>query len=192
MCPLGRILLTGSLFKQTRYNSCGAPVTAVSWAFWEVLSPKSDTFGQGYQSVWKPHDLAAVISLPDPNYRKLASEVKKLAHVATLATCRGVRMHASEQLGSFTVSLHQQKLHGWSCKHSSALHSNTIRNDVISVTVAVSGLHSSCLHLFDSDVRQLPPRSSTGGVIDGEALPKLLNDPSRLYPGTHDSQAKPF
>lgn len=94
MCPLGGILLTGSLFKQTRYNS---------WAFWEVLSPRSDTIGQGYQYVWKPHDLAAVLSLPDPNYRKLASEVKKLARVATLATCRGVRMHASEQHGSFSV-----------------------------------------------------------------------------------------
>lgn len=126
MCPLRRVLLTASLFKQTRSNSCRAPLAATSWAFQEVLSPKSDAFGQGYQSAWKPHDLAAVISLPDPNYRKLASVVKKLAHVATLPTCRGVRMHVSEQQGSFAVPLHQQKLHGWSCKHASALHSNAI------------------------------------------------------------------
>lgn len=119
MCPLRRILLIGSLFKQTGSNSCRTPATSVSRAFEEVLSPKSDTFA------WKPHDLAAVISLPHPNYRKLASEVKKLADVATLPTCRGVRMHVSEQHDSGIASLHQQKSHGWSCKHSSALPSNS-------------------------------------------------------------------
>lgn len=162
-------LLRGSLFKQMGSNSCSTPVSSVTSAFLQVLNTYSDTFGQGHQSVRKPHDLATAVSLPDRNYTKLA-KVKQLAHVATLLSCRGARMHVSEQLGSFIIPRHQQKLQGWVCKHASAFHSNsvTVQTSVLEIMLSVS-------------LVQLPTYAFLVCTCSTVASEKtFLNDPSRL------------
>lgn len=51
-------------------------------------------------------------------------------------------MHVSEQLGSFIIPRHEQKLQGWVRKHASAFHSNsvTVQASLREIMLSVSRL----------------------------------------------------